>query len=125
MTGTFNVLAEAARQVRDRGSIIAITTSLIRNAVPGTGSYAATKAAVESFVRAKYLFGRRVRVNAVAPGPVDTDLLNAGKTEEAKARMAAFRPFNRIGRPEKSAEVVSDQASWIQGQIVQIDGGMV
>ncbi|WP_315780092.1 MULTISPECIES: SDR family oxidoreductase [unclassified Bradyrhizobium] len=129
--GAFNVLAEAARRVRDGGAIVAITTSLVRHAVPGTGPYAATKAAVESLVRsmAKELSGRGVRVNAVAPGPVDTDLFNAGKTEEAKQRMAAFSPFNRIGRPDEIAEVVrflaSDQASWVQGQIVQPNGGMV
>jgi 3-oxoacyl-[acyl-carrier protein] reductase len=129
--GAFNVLAEAARRVRDGGAIVAITTSLVRHVVPGTGPYAATKAAVESLVRsmAKELSGRRVRVNGVAPGPVDTDLFNAGKTEEVKARMASFSPFNRIGRPEEIAEVVqflaSEKASWIQGQIVQPNGGMV
>ncbi len=131
VVGAFNVLAEAARRVKDGGAIIAITTSLVRHAVPGTGPYAATKAAVESLVRAmaKELSGRGVRVNAVAPGPVDTDLFNAGKTEEAKQRMAAFSPFNRIGRPEEVADVVrflaSEQASWVQGQIVQPNGGMV
>lgn len=129
--GAFNVLAEAARQVRDGGAIIAITTSLVRHVVPGTGPYAATKAAVESLVRsmAKELSGRKIRVNGVAPGPVDTDLFNAGKTEEVKARMAAFSPFNRIGRPDEIAEVVqflaSEKASWVQGQIVQPNGGMV
>lgn len=129
--GAFNVLAEAARRVNDNGAIIAITTSLVRHAVPGTGPYAATKAAVESLVRAmaKELSARGVRVNAVAPGPVDTDLFNAGKTEEAKQRMAAFSPFNRIGRPEEVANVVrflaSGEASWVQGQIVQPNGGMV
>ncbi len=128
--GAFNVLAEAARRVRDGGAIIAVTTSLVRYAVPGTGPYAASKAAVESLVRAmaKELAGRRIRVNAVAPGPVDTDLFNAGKTEEAKQRMAAFSPFNRIGRPEEIAEVVrflaSEQASWVHGQVVQPNGGM-
>ena len=129
--GAFNVLAEAARHVRDDGAIIAITTSLVRHVVPGTGPYAASKAAVESLVRAmsKELAGRRVRVNAVAPGPVDTDLFNAGKTEEVKARMAAFAPLNRIGRPNEIAEVVgfllSEKASWVHGQIVQPNGGMV
>lgn len=129
--GAFNVLAEAARQVRDGGAIVAITTSLIRHVVPGTGPYAATKAAVESLVRAmaKELSGRNVRVNGVAPGPVDTDLFNAGKTDEVKARMAAFSPLNRIGRPDEIAAVVqflaSDKACWIQGQIVQPNGGMV
>ncbi len=131
VVGAFNVLAEAARRVLDGGAIVAITTSLVRQAVPGMGPYAASKAAVESLVRsmAKELAARGVRVTAVAPGPVDTDLFNAGKTEEAKQRMAAFSPFNRIGRPDEIAEAVrflaSEQASWVHGQIVQPNGGMV
>jgi 3-oxoacyl-[acyl-carrier protein] reductase len=130
IVGAFNILAEAARRVQDGGGIVAITTSLVRHAVPGTGPYTATKAAVESMVRsmAKELAGRRVRVNAVAPGPVDTDLFNAGKTEEVKQRMAAFSPFNRIGRPEEVANVVrfllSEESSWVHGQVVQPNGGM-
>ena len=86
---------------------------------------------MESMVRsmAKELAGRGVRVNAVAPGPVDTDLFNAGKTEEVKQRMAAFSPLNRIGRPEEIAHVVrfllSEESSWVHGQIVQPNGGMV
>ena len=113
------------------GAIVAVTTSLVRHVVPGTGPYSATKAAVESLVRAmsKELAGRRVRVNAVAPGPVDTDLFNAGKADEVKARMAAFSPFNRIGKPAEVAQVIrfllSDEASWVQGQVVQPNGGMV
>ena len=91
----------------------------------------ASKAAVEGLVRslAKELAARRVRVNAVAPGPVDTDLFRAGKTDEAKARSAAMSPFNRIGTPAEVAEVVaflaSPRASWLHGQIVQPNGGMV
>ena len=65
----------------------------------------------------------------MAPGPVDTDLFRAGKTDEAKARSAAMSPFNRIGTPEEVAEVVaflaSDKASWVHGQIIQPNGGMV
>ncbi|MEH3148676.1 MAG: SDR family oxidoreductase [Methylobacterium frigidaeris] len=130
LVGAFNILAEAARRVRDGGAIVAVTTSLVRHPVAGTGPYTASKAAVESLVRsmAKELAGRRIRVNGVAPGPVDTDLFNAGKTEEAKQRMAAFSPFNRIGRPAEVAQVVrflvSEESSWIHGQIVQPNGGM-
>ena len=130
IVGAFNILAEAARRVQDGGGIVAITTSLVRHAVPGTGPYTATKAAVESIIRsmAKELAGRQVRVNAVAPGPIDTDLFNAGKTEEMKQRMAAFSPFNRIGRPAEVANVVrfllSDESSWVHGQVVQPNGGM-
>jgi 3-oxoacyl-[acyl-carrier protein] reductase len=131
IVGAFNVLAEAARRVADGGSIVALSTSLVRHAAPGLGPYSATKAAVESMVRsmAKELAPRKVRVNCVAPGPVDTDLFHAGKTDEAKARMAALSPFNRIGQPQEIAEVVaflaSPRASWVQGQIVQPNGGMV
>lgn len=131
IVGAFNVLSAAARHVADGGNIIALTTSMVRIGVPGGGPYTATKAAVESLVRsmAKELAPRNVRVNAVAPGPVDTDLFRAGKTDEAKARSAAMSPFNRIGTPEEVAEVVgflaSDKASWVHGQIIQPNGGMV
>lgn len=131
IVGAFNILSEAARQVVDGGSIIALTTSLVRHAAPGLGPYSATKAAVESMIRsmAKELAGRRVRVNAVAPGPVDTDLFRFGKNDEAKARSAAMSPFNRIGTPDEIAAVVrflaSNQSSWIHGQIIQPNGGLI
>jgi 3-oxoacyl-[acyl-carrier protein] reductase len=131
LVGAFNVLREAARQVADGGSIVALTTSMVRTAPGGASAYTATKAAVEVLVRAlaKELAPRRVRVNAVAPGPVDTELFRAGKTDEMVARSAALSPFNRVGRPQEVAEVVSfvvsDKASWISGQIVQPNGAMV
>lgn len=131
IVGAFNILAEAARQVADNGTIIATTTSLVRNAVPGVGPYSATKGAVECLVRSmsKELAGRGVRVNAVAPGPVDTDLFRAGKNEEALKKSAGMSPLNRVGRPEEIAEVVaflaSDKSSWVLGQIVQPNGGMI
>jgi 3-oxoacyl-[acyl-carrier protein] reductase len=131
IVGAFNVLREAAQKVADGGTILAVTTSLVRHAAPGLGPYSATKAAVECMVRAmsKELAARRVRVNAVAPGPVDTDLFRAGKTDEMKQRSAAMSPFNRIGTPREVAEVVgflaSDRASWVHGQIVQPNGGLI
>lgn len=131
IVGAFNVLSAAARHVEDGGTVIALTTSLVRHAVPGVGPYSATKAAVESLVRslAKELSPRNVRVNAVAPGPVDTDLFRSGKDDAAVARSAAMSPFNRIGTPTEIAEVVSflasDKASWVHGQIIQPNGGLV
>ncbi|OLL28307.1 short-chain dehydrogenase [Burkholderia sp. SRS-W-2-2016] len=131
IVGAFNVLRAAAREVADGGAIVALTTSLVRHAVPGVGPYSATKAAVECLVRSmsKELAARQVRVNAVAPGPVDTDLFRAGKNDEAKARSASMSPLNRIGLPHEVAEIVafllSDKASWVDGQIVQANGGMV
>jgi len=131
IVGAFHVLRAAGREVADGGSIAALTTSLVRHAVPGVGPYSATKAAVECLVRSmsKELAARKVRVNAVAPGPVDTDLFRAGKTEEAKQRSAGMSPLNRIGLPAEVAEVVafvvSDKASWVDGQIVQANGALV
>ena len=131
IVGAFNVLRAAAREVADGGAIVAMSTSLVRHAVAGIGPYSASKAAVECLVRSmsKELAARGVRVNAVAPGPVDTDLFRAGKTEEAKARSAAMSPLNRVGTPEEVAEVVafllSHKASWVDGQIVATNGAMV
>lgn len=131
IVGAFHVLREAARQVEDGGAIVALTTSMVRHAVPGGGPYTASKSAVESMIRsmAKELAPRRIRVNAVAPGPVDTDLFRAGKDEAALARSAGMSPFNRVGQPVEVAEMVSflvsDKASWVHGQVVQPNGGMV
>jgi 3-oxoacyl-[acyl-carrier protein] reductase len=77
----------------------------------------------------KELAARKVRVNAIAPGPVDTELFHAGKTDEAKQRSAALSPFIRIGTPDDVAKgvafIASPRASWVHGQIVQASGGLV
>jgi 3-oxoacyl-[acyl-carrier protein] reductase len=131
IVGAFNVLHQAARNVSDGGIIIAVTTSLVRFAAPGLGPYSATKGAVECMVRSmsKELASRGVRVNAVAPGPVDTDLFRAGKDEAALQRSAGMSPFNRVGQPAEVAEVVrflaSEKSSWVTGQIVQPNGGLI
>jgi len=131
LVGAFNVLQHAARNVQDGGTVIGVTTTLVRFAAPGLGPYSATKAAFECLLRSmqKELAGRGIRVNGVAPGPVDTDLFRSGKDEAAVQRSAAMSPFNRVGKPDEVAEVIaflaSPKSSWIAGQIVQPNGGLV
>lgn len=131
LTGAFHVLSAAARHVPDGGRIVALTTALVRHPVPGAGPYIASKAAVEALLRSmqKELAPRGIRVNGVAPGPVDTDLFRAGKDAAALDRSANMSPFARVGTPDEVASViaflVSDTASWVAGQIVQPNGALV
>jgi len=124
--GTFLTFAEAARRVPDGGRIIGFSSSLVRLGRPGFGLYTASKAAVEQFVTilAKELGPRGVTVNAVAPGPTDTEMLG-----EASRRLAPqITPLGRIGRPDDIADVVaflaSDEARWITGQVIGANGGV-
>ncbi|GGP24203.1 SDR family oxidoreductase [Silvimonas amylolytica] len=129
VTGTFNGMREGARRVRDGGRIINFSTSLIGNYAPGGGVYAATKAAVEAMTHtlAKELGSRRVTVNAVAPGPVATDMFfNSRSAEAAKSAITAI-PLGRLGEPEDIANIVSflagPESEWINGQVIKANGG--
>ncbi len=127
--GTFNALREAARRIRDGGRIITFSSTTLALNAPGYGIYNATKGAVEGFTRvlAKELGPRGVTVNAVAPGPVETELFLAGKTTADVERLASLAPQHRIGQPVDIADavalLVSVDAGWINGQIVRVNGG--
>jgi 3-oxoacyl-[acyl-carrier protein] reductase len=129
LTGTFNGMREGARRVRDGGRIINLSTSIIGNYLPAYGVYVATKAAVEAMthVLAKELGARGVTVNAVAPGPVATELFLTGKSEELIQRLTNDIPLGRLGQPDDIARIVSFLASpesgWINGQIIKANGG--
>lgn len=129
LRGAFVVLAEAARQVERDGRIIALSTSAIAKSFPSYGPYIASKAGVESLVHvlANELRGREIRVNAVAPGPVATELFLAGKDTEQIDQLAKQSPLERLGSPEDIAAVVSFLAgpdgAWINSQVLRANGG--
>ncbi|KPH08628.1 SDR family oxidoreductase [Rhizobium acidisoli] len=131
LKGTFNTLREAARRLRDGGRIINFSTSVVGLKLEAYGVYAATKAAVETLtaIMAKEMRGRNITVNAIAPGPVATDLFLNGKSEELVARMAKMNPLERLGTPEDIAAAVAFLAGpdggWINGQTLRANGGMI
>ena len=96
---------------------------------PSILAYAATKGALETLVKhwAVMLGPRGIRVNAVAPGIIDTDMSNFTKTEAGREIALGLQALQRIGQPEDIADVVaflaSDAARWITGASIPVDGG--
>lgn len=128
--GTFNTLREAASRMNDGGRIVNFSSTTLALNMPGYAVYNATKAAVEAFthVFAKELRGRRITVNAVAPGPVATALFLDGKTDEQVANFAKMPPLERLGQPDDIASVVAflvgEDAGWVNGQVLRANGGV-
>ncbi len=112
------------------GSNIVFVSSLGARAAVGTFSaYASTKGAINTLVKyfAAALGQRGIRVNAGAPGVIDTDRSNFTKTEEGRASVMAMQTLKRLGQPHDVASViaflVSDDARWITGDTIAVDGG--
>jgi 3-oxoacyl-[acyl-carrier protein] reductase len=129
LRGTFVVLGQAARQISAGGRIIAFSSSVIAKAFPTYGPYIASKAGVEGLVRvlANELRGRNITVNAVAPGPVATELFLTGKADTQIEELSKLSPLQRLGQPEDIANVVSFLAGpnggWVNGQVLRANGG--
>ncbi len=131
LKGSFNALREAARKLRDGGRIVNFSTSVVGLKLETYGVYVATKAAIEGItpILAKELRGRNITVNAVAPGPVATDLFLTGKSPELIERMAKMNPLERLGTPDDIAAAVSmlvgPYGGWINCQVLRANGGLV
>ena len=129
--GTFNTLREAGKRMAQGGRIVNFSSSLVGTALPGYSVYAATKAAVETMsnIFAKELRGRNIRVNVIAPGPTATDMFLNGKTPEIIERLTKAAPLERLGSTGDIANtvafMVSDEAGWVNGQTLRVNGGMV
>jgi NAD(P)-dependent dehydrogenase (short-subunit alcohol dehydrogenase family) len=117
-------------QPQGSGSIINLSSTMGQRGAPGASMYTASKHAVEGLTKAAALEGAEfgVRVNAVAPGPVETEMLNrfTGGADR-KAGLIADVPLKRAGKPEEIARAIvylaSDNASFVTGQILGVNGG--
>ncbi|TVM33693.1 SDR family oxidoreductase [Oceanidesulfovibrio marinus] len=130
LRGTYNVLGHAAKNVARGGRIIAFSSSVLGMSFPAYGPYIASKAGVEGLVRvlANELRGKGIAVNAIAPGPVDTELFRAGKTEEQIERISKLPSLEqRIATPEDIVGVVSfltgPDGAWVNAQVLRVSGG--
>jgi NAD(P)-dependent dehydrogenase (short-subunit alcohol dehydrogenase family) len=114
------------------GCVINISTGTTRFSNPGYSVYASMKGAVEVFTKylAKELGTKGIRANVVAPGPVETDFNNAAirSNPEMKTRLSSLSPLGRVGKADDIGAVVAflctDEAAWINGQRIEVSGGI-
>ncbi|MGI8951691.1 MAG: SDR family oxidoreductase [Chitinophagaceae bacterium] len=118
--------------INDNGRIINISTGTTRFCVPGYSVYASMKGAIEVFTRylAKEVGSKKITVNVVAPGPVETDFNNGGNRDipERNKFLASQTALGRVGLPEDIGGVIaflcSEDAGWINGQRIEVSGGI-
>jgi 3-oxoacyl-[acyl-carrier protein] reductase len=131
LTGNFNLIRAAARPMMKAkgGAIINITSVVGEMGNAGQAAYAAAKAGQIGLTKsvARELASRNIRVNAVAPGYIDTDM-TAALPEAAKTKMTELIPLTRLGTAEDVANAVaflaSDGASYVTGEVLRVNGGM-
>jgi 3-oxoacyl-[acyl-carrier protein] reductase len=129
LRGSFLVMSEAANHVVDGGRIIALSSSVLGKNFPSYGAYIASKAGVEGLTRvlANELGPRKITVNAVAPGPVATDLFLKGKSDELIANISKMAPLGRLGEVDDIVGIVAllagPDGAWINGQVIRVNGG--
>jgi 3-oxoacyl-[acyl-carrier protein] reductase len=127
--GTYFACQQAALHMNPNGRIINLSTSVVGAMFPGYSVYAGTKGAVEQFTRqlAKEFGPKGITINAVAPGPIATELFLNGKTEEQINMQIRSNSFGRLGEPDDVSSVVlflaSEESRWVTGQTIRVNGG--
>ncbi|OBZ11044.1 SDR family oxidoreductase [Bacillus sp. FJAT-26390] len=129
--GTYFACQQAAMHMNANGRIVNFSTSVNGSMFPTYSVYAATKGAVEQITRqlAKELGHKGITINAVAPGPINTELFKVGKSEEQIAGIVNLNAFGRLGEPEDISSVVlflaGKESQWMTGQTIRVNGGFV
>lgn len=128
--GTYFACQQAALYMAEGGRIINFSSSTTAMMLPTYSAYVATKGAVEQITRvlAKELGTKKITVNVISPGPTDTELFREGKTQEQIDRLANMAAFGKLGDVQEIADVVaflaSDEARWMTGQNIRVNGGI-
>ncbi|MDT7763862.1 MAG: hypothetical protein QOC63_3282, partial [Mycobacterium sp.] len=128
---TLFTVQKALPLIRARGSVVLIGSTSGQLGVPGYSAYSATKAALRSYTRTwtREFNDRGIRFNTLSPGPIDTPMIDSTADPDAtRAQFVAAIPLNRMGRPDEIAAaavfLASDEASFVAGAELSVDGGM-
>lgn len=131
--GVYFLTQKSLPYLKDGGGIVNISSGLTRFAYPGAAAYGALKSAVETLTRymAKEFGSRKIRVNVVAPGAIETDFNGGTVRDNAQVNgyIASQTALGRVGLPEDIGGVVAflctDEARWINGQRIEVSGGQM
>jgi NAD(P)-dependent dehydrogenase (short-subunit alcohol dehydrogenase family) len=132
LKGVYFLTQKLVPYMNEGGGIINISSGTTRFANPGYSVYASMKGAVEVFTKylAKELGPKGIRANVIAPGPIETDFNNAliSSNSQVKERLSSLSPLGRVGTAEDIGGVVAflctDAAGWINGQRIEVSGGI-
>ena len=129
--GTYFACQQAMKHMEENGRIINFSTSVTGVMFPAYSVYAASKGAVEQITRqlAKEFGVKGITINAIAPGPVKTELFLKDKSEQQIEALSKMNSFARLGEPDDIADIiellVSDKSHWITGQTIRVNGGFI